>query len=54
MSQTERIQVDDAPTPKGAYSQVVRAGDLLFVSGRAPSILIHRSLSLATFAQRRS
>jgi 2-iminobutanoate/2-iminopropanoate deaminase len=36
MSQAERIQVDDAPTPKGAYSQVVRAGDLLFVSGQGP------------------
>jgi len=36
MSQAERIQVDGAPTPKGAYSQVVRAGDLLFVSGQGP------------------
>ncbi|HEX5285046.1 MAG TPA: RidA family protein [Bryocella sp.] len=34
MNQSERIQVDDAPAPKGAYSQVVRAGDLLFVSGQ--------------------
>ena len=36
MSQAERIQVDNAPSPKGAYSQVVRAGDLLFVSGQGP------------------
>ena len=28
--------MDDAPSPKGAYSQVVRAGDLLFVSGQGP------------------
>lgn len=36
MSEAERIHVGDAPTPKGAYSQVVRAGDLLFVSGQGP------------------
>jgi len=32
----KRIEVDDAPTPKGAYSQVVRAGDFLYVSGQGP------------------
>ena len=26
----------DSPEPKGAYSQVVRAGDFLFVSGQGP------------------
>ena len=36
MSDVERISVDDAPAPKGAYSQVVRAGDFLFVSGQGP------------------
>jgi 2-iminobutanoate/2-iminopropanoate deaminase len=36
MSEVERISVEDAPSPKGAYSQVVRAGDFLFVSGQGP------------------
>jgi len=36
MSEVERISVDNAPAPKGAYSQVVRAGDFLFVSGQGP------------------
>jgi 2-iminobutanoate/2-iminopropanoate deaminase len=36
MSEPKSIQVDDAPTPKGAYAQVVRAGDFLFVSGQGP------------------
>ena len=36
MSQVERISIEDAPSPKGAYSQVVRAGDFLFVSGQGP------------------
>jgi 2-iminobutanoate/2-iminopropanoate deaminase len=36
MSEIQRISVDDAPTPKGAYSQVIRAGDFLFVSGQGP------------------
>jgi 2-iminobutanoate/2-iminopropanoate deaminase len=36
MSEVERISVQDAPSPKGAYSQVVRAGDFLFVSGQGP------------------
>lgn len=36
MNQPERISVEDAPAPKGAYSQVVRAGDFLFVSGQGP------------------
>ena len=36
MSEVERIRIEDAPSPKGAYSQVVRAGDFLFVSGQGP------------------
>lgn len=36
MSQFERIRVEDAPSPKGAYSQVIRAGDFLYVSGQGP------------------
>lgn len=36
MSQPERISIEEAPAPKGAYSQVVRAGDFLFVSGQGP------------------
>ena len=36
MSEVERISIEDAPSPKGAYSQVVRAGDFLYVSGQGP------------------
>ena len=36
MSGVEHVKVEDAPAPKGAYSQVVRAGDFLFVSGQGP------------------
>ncbi len=36
MSEVERISIEDAPLPKGAYSQAVRAGDFLFVSGQGP------------------
>jgi len=36
MSEMEKISIEDAPAPKGAYSQVVRAGDFLFVSGQGP------------------
>ncbi len=36
MSEVERIKIEDAPLPKGAYSQVVRAGDFLYVSGQGP------------------
>jgi 2-iminobutanoate/2-iminopropanoate deaminase len=32
----ERFQVAGAPTPQGPYSSVVRAGDLLFISGQGP------------------
>ena len=36
MAENEKIKVDGAPTPKGAYSQVVRAGGFLYVSGQGP------------------
>lgn len=36
MSEAQRIQVENGPKPKGAYSPVVRAGDFLFVSGQGP------------------
>jgi 2-iminobutanoate/2-iminopropanoate deaminase len=34
--EVQRIDIPNAPAPKGAYSQVVRAGDFLFVSGQGP------------------
>jgi 2-iminobutanoate/2-iminopropanoate deaminase len=36
MSELKHVKVEDAPAPKGAYSQVVRAGDFLYVSGQGP------------------
>ena len=36
MSEVERINIENAPSPKGAYSQVARAGDFLYVSGQGP------------------
>lgn len=36
MSGVEHLKIENAPAPKGAYSQVVRAGDFLFVSGQGP------------------
>ena len=32
----KRHDIANAPTPKGAYSQAVQAGDFLFVSGQGP------------------
>jgi len=32
----ERLSVEDAPGSQGPYSQVVRAGDFLYVSGQGP------------------
>jgi 2-iminobutanoate/2-iminopropanoate deaminase len=32
----EKIVATNAPTPAGAYSQAVKAGNLLFVSGQLP------------------
>jgi 2-iminobutanoate/2-iminopropanoate deaminase len=31
-----RISSDDAPSPAGAYSQGIRAGDFLFLAGQGP------------------
>lgn len=36
MSIVERVQVKEAPAPRGPYSHVVRAGEFLFVSGQGP------------------
>lgn len=36
MKQAEPMRIENAPSPKGAYSQVVRAGDFLFISGQGP------------------
>lgn len=36
MSETTGPNAENAPAPKGPYSPVVRAGDLLFVSGQGP------------------
>jgi reactive intermediate/imine deaminase len=35
MDRTE-IRTDEAPTPKGTYSQALRVGDLVFTSGFGP------------------
>jgi len=36
MSQSERLNAEDAPKPKGPYSPAVRGGDFLYVSGQGP------------------
>ncbi|WP_135822355.1 Rid family detoxifying hydrolase [Halostella litorea] len=36
MSDTERVRTDDAPSTDNPYSQGVRAGDTLYVSGFGP------------------
>ena len=36
MSDLERIVADGAPRASGAYSQAIRAGDFVFVSGQGP------------------
>jgi 2-iminobutanoate/2-iminopropanoate deaminase len=36
MPQREPVQTDSAPAAVGPYSQAIRAGDLLFVSGQIP------------------
>jgi 2-iminobutanoate/2-iminopropanoate deaminase len=33
---SEAIHTQSAPTPRGHYSQAVRAGDFLFISGQLP------------------
>jgi 2-iminobutanoate/2-iminopropanoate deaminase len=36
MDTTAEIRSPGAPAPKGAYSQAIRTGDLVFVSGQGP------------------
>jgi 2-iminobutanoate/2-iminopropanoate deaminase len=36
MDARSEIRATDAPTPKGAYSQAIRAGDFVFISGQGP------------------
>jgi 2-iminobutanoate/2-iminopropanoate deaminase len=36
MGEREQIRTDAAPTGTGAYSQAIRAGDYLFISGQGP------------------
>lgn len=36
MTTLKRIETSQAPTPKGPYSQAVKAGSFLFVSGQIP------------------
>lgn len=35
-SKIERLSVPDTPSSQGPYSQVVRAGDFLYISGQGP------------------
>jgi 2-iminobutanoate/2-iminopropanoate deaminase len=36
MDASSEIRAADAPAPKGAYSQAIRAGELVFISGQGP------------------
>lgn len=36
MDPRAEIRAPDAPAPKGAYSQAIRSGDLVFISGQGP------------------
>jgi reactive intermediate/imine deaminase len=36
MDASAEIRAADAPAPKGAYSQAIRAGELVFISGQGP------------------
>ena len=36
MDPSSEIRADDAPAAKGAYSQAIRAGDFVFISGQGP------------------
>jgi 2-iminobutanoate/2-iminopropanoate deaminase len=46
----QRIFPHDAPTPRGAYSPAVRAGDFIFVSGQGPVDTLTDKLSLGDVA----
>src|ERR1700733_13910818 len=47
----ERSANYGAPSPDGAYAQVVRAGDFLFVSGQGPFDPVTNELSLGDIGQ---
>jgi len=47
----ERIELPGIPSSKGAYSQVIRAGDFLFVSGQAPVDPLTNEFSLGDIGQ---
>ena len=42
----QRVFPHDSPTPRGAYSPAVRAGDFIFVSGQGPVDPVTDKLSL--------
>jgi 2-iminobutanoate/2-iminopropanoate deaminase len=47
----ERIALSGVPSSKGAYSQVIRAGDFLFVSGQGPIDPLSKELSLGDIGE---
>jgi reactive intermediate/imine deaminase len=47
----EPVTVPGAPTPVGAYSRAVRAGDTIFVSGQVPRDLVTGELQGETLAE---
>jgi len=47
----ERISLSGVPSAKGAYCQVVRAGDFLFVSGQGPIDSVSNEFSLGDIGQ---
>lgn len=47
----EAVSVPGAPTPAGAYSRAVRAGDMIFVSGQVPRDLVTGELQGETLAE---
>ena len=36
MASIQKVETSKAPDPKGSYSQAIKAGDFLFVSGQIP------------------
>ncbi len=36
MTSIQKVETSKAPDPKGSYSQAIKAGDFLFVSGQIP------------------
>jgi 2-iminobutanoate/2-iminopropanoate deaminase len=36
MDEADEVRTDEAPRGTGAYSQAIRAGDLVFISGQGP------------------